>query len=954
MRCLAFQQSRARSKPGHSASFLLYVYMLLWVVLRIEAAPQEQVELFEKNVRPIFATKCQPCHGPKQKMAGLDLMSAAGFLRGADSGTLVDPADLDNSRLLKAISYQERIKMPPAGRLGDEEIAEIREWIRVGAPWPDDSIKPVKSDQPEKHTYPRAGKDFWSFQPLRKGIPPEVKDRAWVQNDIDRFILAKLEEKGLKPSPPADKLTLIRRATLDLTGLTPTESEIHDFLNDRSPDAFAKLVEHLLASPRYGERWGRHWLDIARYADSTGTDEDYRYPYAWRYRDYVIGVFNRDLPYDRFMREQVAGDLLPAEDGSLVNTNGIIATGFLALGPKLIAESDKTKSFYDVVDEQIDVTGKAFLGLTLACARCHDHKFDPITTKDYYSLASIFASTKQFAKLEGIESKLYFAPLVPKEEAERYTGHQKKIDRKQSEIDRLTETEGRLYRNRFATQIAAYMLAARKAYAESTPPEQAALDAASDRDMLARWVEYLKPTNERRAHLEPWYQADMKSLARIAKDYQDGFIATAAERDRAIAEWEKEVTAAEARGEEPPERPKFVAEDRFYTEVSTNAKEESPRPTGPFALSEKDSEKLFTETARAQLKLLRTQLEQLKKSGPPEPAFACGVAEGKIIDQPVFIRGNHEAKGEIVPKRIPVVLAGDQQPPITQGSGRLELASWLAQPRNPLPARVMVNRIWQWHFGGGIVRTPSNFGMTGEPPTHPELLDYLARQFVASGWSFRAMHRLIMLSNTYQMSSEASPEQRQRDPDNLLLSRFRIRRLDIEEIRDSLLWVDGSLDLSMGGTLQRGFGTDVAFSEDRKSLNPDESKRRMVYLPLRRSNLATVLNLFDFGDATTSNEARMPTNVAPQALYMMNSKFVSERTKALASKLLADDSDEARRFERAWLLVVGWRPSTAEVEEARRYIAGFPGKSDDNEGRLLAWSSFCRTLVASNHFIYVR
>jgi len=923
------------------------------MVLRIEAAPQQQVELFEKKIRPIFATKCQPCHAPEQKMAGLDLMSAAGFRRGADSGALVDPANPDNSRLLKVVSYQDRIKMPPTGKLGDEEIADVREWLRMGAPWPDDPTKPARSDQPEKHTYARAGKDFWSFQPLRRVTPPEVKDQAWVQNDIDRFILSKLEKKGLKPSPQADKLTLIRRATLDLTGLTPTESEIENFLNDRSPDAFAQLVERLLASPRYGERWGRHWLDIARYADSTGTDEDYRYPYAWRYRDYVIGAFNRDLPYDRFIREQVAGDLLRAEDGSAVNINGIIATGFLALGPKLIAESDKTKSFYDIVDEQIDVTGKAFLGLTLACARCHDHKFDPISTKDYYSLASIFASTKQFAKLEGIESKLYFAPLVPKEEAERYENYQKKVDRKQGEIERFIENEGRQYRNRFAAQIAASMLAARRVYADGTPLKQVAMDAALDQDMLARWVEYLKPTNERRVHLERWYQAEVASLARIAKDYQDGFIATAADRDRAMAEWEKEVNAAEARDEEPPERPKFVAEDRFYTEVSTNAKEESPRANGPLALPEKDSEKLFTEAARAQLKLLRTQLEQLKKSGPPEPAFACGVAEGKVIDQPVFIRGNHEAKGEIVPKRVPLVLAGDQQPPITHGSGRLELANWLTQPGNPLPARVMVNRIWQWHFGEGIVPTPSNFGMTGESPTHPELLDYLASQFIAGGWSVRAMHRLMMLSSTYQMSSEESPEKRQQDPDDLLLSRFRIRRLDVEEIRDSLLWVDGSLDLSMGGTLQKGFGTDVAYSEDRKSFNPDESKRRMVYLPLRRANLATVLNLFDFGDATTSSETRMATNVAPQALYMMNSKFVSERSKALASKLLVGDADDERRFERAWLLVLGRRPSMAELEAAHQYVAGFPAKSDSTEERLLAWSSFCHSLVASNDFIYV-
>jgi hypothetical protein len=933
-----------------------WIVFALWLLLpSLSSAQQDDgVEFFEKKIRPVFLTKCQPCHGPQQRMAGLDLTTVAGFGKGPDSGPLVDSADLDNSRLLKALSYQERIKMPPTGRLPAEDIAAIREWLKLGAPWAEGPVQPIKSQQPAKPGgNPRTGKDLWSLHPVRAVTPPEVKNRDWVRNDIDRFILAKLEEKGLEPSRPADKVTLIRRATLDLTGLTPTESEIRGFLSDESADAFAKLVERLLVSPRYGERWGRHWLDIARYADSTGADEDYRYPYAWRYRDYVIGAFNRDLPYDRFLKEQIAGDLLPAEDGGPVNVNGIIATGFLALGPKLIAESDKTKSFYDIVDEQIDVTGKAFLGLTLACARCHDHKFDPILTKDYYSLASIFASTKQFAKLEGIESKLYYAPLVPKETFERYDAHQKKGNRKQTEIRQLTEAEGRRYRNQFAPSLADYMLAARKVYAGGAAVAQVASDAALDRQMLERWVAYLKPTNERRVHLEPWYQADVASLEKTARAYQDDFIATAAGRDRAMVEWEQKVHAAEARGEESPEPPKFEPENRFYTEVSTNAKEETPRANGPFALPDKDSEKLFTKAAQAKMAVLKEELAQIKKSGPPEPPFACGVAEGQIIDQPVFIRGNPEAKGEIVPKRFPLVLVGDGQPPITHGSGRLELANWLAEPGNPLPARVMVNRIWQWHMGEGLVRTPSNFGMAGERPTHPELLDYLAHQFVAQGWSVKAMHRLIMLSSTYQMSSEATPEKRQQDPDNLLWSRFRMRRLDVEEIRDSLLWLDGSLDLSMGGTLQKGFGTDVAFSEERKSFNPDESKRRMVYLPLRRSNLATVLNLFDFGDATTSNDARMPTNVAPQALYMMNSKFVSERTRSLAGRLLAEESDEARRIERAWILVIGRSPSAAEVEEARRYIAGFPGTSDDNAGRLLAWSSFCRTLVASNDFIYV-
>jgi len=941
----------------HRASFLLNYAVLLAFATRVHAAPEPRDELFEKKVRPIFANKCQPCHGPQLRTAGLDLTSVDGFRKGADGGPLVDPVDLNNSRLLKAVGYQERIKMPPAGKLRDEEIAAIREWLSLGAPWPERSTEPAKFEPPIKHAYERAGKDFWSFQRPRLTNPPEVRDRDWVRNDIDRFILAKLEEKGLKPAPPADKITLIRRATLDLTGLPPTESEIRDFLHDEDTDAFARLIDRLLASPRYGEKWGRHWLDVARYADSTGADEDYRYPFAWRYRDYVIDAFNRDLSYDVFLKEQIAGDLLPARDGSPVNVNGIIATGFLALGPKLLAESDKTIAFYDLIDEQIDVTGKAFLGLTLACARCHDHKFDPISTKDYYSLASIFASTKQLAKLEGTVSKLYFAPLVPKDVAERYEAHQKKIERKQAEIDGLTAEEGRRYRSQLAPHLAAYMLAARKVYAEGAAPAQVAHDAALDLMVLERWVDYLKPTKERRVHLEPWYKANVASLERVAKDYQDDFIATAAKRDPVMAEWEQNADAALGRGEEAPEPPKFEPENRFYTEViEAKASEEIVSPKGPFAFPEKDKEKFFTQAAQAKMETLKKELEQLKKSGPPEPPFACGLAEGKPIDQPVFVRGNPEAKGEVVPKRFPVILAGDQQSPITHGSGRLELANWVAEPKNPLPARVMVNRIWQWHFGEGIVRTPSNFGMAGERPTHPELLDYLANQFVARGWSVKAMHRLIMLSSTYQMSSEASPEQRQQDPDDGLWSRFRMRRLTAEEIRDSLLWVNGSLDLSMGGTLLKGLGNTQlcnGFSDDRAGLNPDESKRRMVYLPLRRSNLPSMLNLFDFGDATASNEARTETDTAPQALYMMNNKFVSEQTKSLASKLLAEEPEEVRRIERAWLLVVGRPASPEEVVDARRYIAGFPAKSDDSGARLLAWSSFCRALVASNDFIFV-
>jgi cytochrome c553 len=921
----------------------IFLVTLVWLPAASgQSAGQEQAEFFEKRVRPLLVTRCQACHDAARHTAGLDLTSAAGLRKGADSGPVFLTGDVENSRLVRAVGYQERIKMPPTGRLKDEEIAVLREWVRMGAPWP--SPQNGSAGAPEQG-YSRAQREFWSFRPLKRVAPPRVKDEAWVFSPIDRFILARLEERGLRPAPPADKVTLIRRAALDLTGLPPAEQDVRSFLADNSPAAFETVVDRLLASPHYGERWGRHWLDVARYADSTGADEDHRYPYAWRYRDYIIDAFNRDLPYNRFMHEQIAGDLLPAADGSGVNTTGIVATGFLALGPKLIAEQDKVKMFYDIVDEQIDVTGKAFLGLTLACARCHDHKFDPISTRDYYSLASIFASTKQLAKLEGTVSKLYFAPLVPKQVADRYGGHQKKIEDKQREIDELNGEEAGRYRDTLAPRLAEYMLAARKVYAGGATAPDAARERSLDAGVLSRWVDYLKPSKERRAHLEPWYNSSPEELLAAAHRYQEEFMAVASERTRAQGEWKARAEAVRARGQEPPEAPKFQPGDnRFFTEVST--------AKGPFALPEKEREKVFSASGRARAEELKAELKRLKDSAPSEPPLACGVAEGKNVDQCVFVRGNPEALGEPVAKRLPVVLAGEVQPPIGEGSGRRELAQWLSDARHPLPARVMVNRIWQGHFVQGLVRTPSNFGVTGERPTHPELLDWLAAEFIARGWSVKAMHRLMILSSTYQMSSETEPEKLEKDADNRLLSHFPMRRMSIEEIRDSLLNLDGTLDLTMGGTLQTGQGTDKEFSDDRKSLNPDASKRRTVYLPLRRSNLPSLFTQFDFGDATTSNETRTQTNVAPQALFMMNSQFVAERTRSMAQKLLRTERDDARRVERAWFAVLGRRPEPKEAKEALRYIDEFPTGGDDG-GRLRAWASWCRTLVASNDFIYV-
>ncbi len=890
---------------------------LLFELMAICAYPQAPTEFFEARVRPLLAAKCQGCHNARTATAGLDLSTGAGFRKG-----------VAQSRLLEVIAYEGKTKMPPAGKLAESDLTVLREWVRMGAVWPEASGARAA-----------AATGHWAFQPLQKVVPTNVKDERWVRSPIDRFLLAKQEALHLRPAAEADRLTLLRRAAFDLTGLPPSAEDTRLFMNDRTTEAFAKAIDRLLASPRYGEKWGRHWLDVARYADSTGADEDYRYPYAWRYRDYAIDAFNRDIPYPQFIREQIAGDLLPPPPGQEVNATGIIATGFLALGPKLVAEQDKVKMFYDIVDEQIDVVGKAFLGLTISCARCHDHKFDPITTKDYYSLASIFASTRQLEQIEGTVSTLFYVPLTGKAEAERYAQHQKRVADKQKEIDAVVASQARLYRDRLAPRIAEYMIAARREYQDGVMLR--GLDDAA----LKRWVDYLKPTRERRPHLEAWYRA--KSVETAAAMYQANYFDEAARRAKAQSEYAAALKTAKEKGEPAPVPPKFPAgANRFYTEI-TAAK-------GTLGLPEKDPEKLYTEEALAKIAKLRVELDSIKRAAPPEPPFACGVAEDKSVEQHVFLRGNAAKHGEIVPKQFPVVLAGNQQTPVSRGSGRRELAEWLADPANPLVARVIANRIWQGHFGQGLVRTANNFGVAGERPSHPELLDWLASEFVARGSSIKNMHRLVMLSSAYQMSSDSTEEQRERDADNRLLTRFAMRRKTVEEIRDSLLLLDGSLDLTMGGALASGKGTDNEFSDGRKSMHPDDSKRRTVYLPLRRSNLSTLFTLFDFGDATTSTEIREQTNVAPQALYMMNSKFVAERARALAESLLRADTADAARVKQAWLTVLGREPADGEAASSLSYLAGFPTPPQNDEGRLLKWTSLCRTLIASNDFVYLK
>ena len=920
-----------------------------------------QEEFFEKKVRPIFAANCQRCHNAKSKVAGLDLTTAEAFQRGRDSGPVINKEKPEESRLLKVIGYDGETKMPPAGRLKDHEIATLTEWVKMGAPWPG-GIPPAASEilpkSPNARSFTEEEKGFWAYQPIKEVAPPQTapqapsqtEDEAWAHSPIDRFILRKLEERNLKPAPPADKLTMLRRATFDLTGLPPTENEMREFLADRSPEAFKKVVERLLASPRYGERWGRHWLDVTRYADSTGNDEDHRYPHAWKYRDYVIESFNNDLPYDQFIREQVAGDLLPAKDGGEVNRRGIIATGFLALGPKAIAQQDKKKMLYDVYDEQVDVTTKAFLGLTVSCARCHDHKFDPILTKDYYAMIGMFASTRSFTNPESHVSVVLEKPLVPKEEFERYKTarqeHQAKERRVRIAIEEIVDEVKENAVKESLHRLADYFLAARKVYQDGAPLADVARRANLNEEALRRWGDFLKPGDDVRGYLNEWNNAAPDKLASTARGYQDRFQKRFAEWGEKIGKWRAEYRKALAENKPLPDKPKFEAgDDRFFNDVYFAG--------GPFDVGDKDQKRFSSEQWSRGAALHKEQAE-LKKSAPEEPEMACAIEDGDSVEQKVFIRGDYNNPGEVAPKGFPVILARYDTKPSFVGSGRLQLAEWLTQPGHPLTTRVMVNRIWQWHFGEGLVRTPDNFGKTGERPTHPELLDYLAAQFVKNGWSIKAMHRMIMLSNAYRTSSVNPNVAEEADPDNRLLARFSRRRLSVEEMRDGLLAIDGTLDLTMGGTLQTGRGTDGENNQARLSLNPEKLKRRTVYLPLRRANLPTLLNLFDFGDATTASGKRQLTNVATQALFWLNSEFLNERAQNVAKSLLnQNEMSDSARIETAYARILNRRPDKGEIDQALNYVAGFKQKFSGEKADQKAWQSLCRVLMSSNDFVYV-
>jgi len=726
----------------------------LAVCFRSAAQPltPAQADFFESKIRPILANDCFKCHSqraPKVK-GGLSLDTRDGWLKGGATGPAIVPGDPEKSLLIKAVRYtDEDLQMPPNKRLSDDEIASLVSWVKMGAP------DPRVANASGTNSYASLlAKDHWAFKPVKNPPVPEVQDTNWVKTPVDAFILAKLQENEMKPNPVADKRTLIRRATFDLIGLPPTQQEIKDFLEDDSPDAFARVVDRLLASPHYGERWGRYWLDTARYADTKGevkkNKEDSLYPYAWVYRDYVIRAFNQDMPFTQFIIEQIAADKVALKDRT-----DLAAMGFLTLGERFGGNNN------DIINDRIDVVTKGFLGLTVTCARCHDHKFDPIPTRDYYSLHGVF------------NSSIEMSPVI-----------------------------------------------------------------------IGK-VNYSSP-----------------NYITYAKTY---------------ALLENQLAALD---------------------VQKKASKGDPQAVKTIANQEDN---------------IRAEFAEMELTNLDAPARAMILEDSaKPKDSPIFIHGEAETRGDIAPREFLQVLSPPNRVPFQNGSGRLELALDIASKNNPLTARVIVNRIWMHHFDAGIVTTPDDLGNQSAPPSHPELLDYLASRFMADGWSIKKLHRLIMLSNVYQQSSADNPRYAQIDPENRLLWRANIRRMDFEEVRDSMLAIGGKLDETM-------FGRPVNLG------SYPYSTRRTIYGYIDRLNIPEVYNQFDFANPENTMGKRYETIVPQQSLFLMNSPLVVEQARNLVDRpdfqSLTNDED---RVTLLYELVYQREPTPVETKLGLNFVVNSP------------------------------
>jgi cytochrome c553 len=770
---------------------------LLLLAALTPLAAQPSSELFEKKIRPVLAAKCYACHSSKLKspMGGLVLDTKSGLRKGGASGPVLNAAKPTESRLLRALQFTDpSLQMPPTGKLSDPILADFQEWIVAGAPDPRPET-PVTAVAVSFANRIEKGRTWWAFQPVRELNVPATHETAWPRKKIDSFLLAKLEEAKLAPSPQADARTLIRRATLDLVGIAPTYEEVEAFANGN--ETYEHLIDKLLASPHYGERWGRYWLDVARYAEDNPTSEATNppYPYAWRYRDWVIEAVNKDLPYDRFVKLQLAADQMPD-----AKRDDLRALGYVGAAPIYHKDARLSKDVIETLasddwDERVDAVSRGLLGLTVACARCHDHKFDPIATKDYYALAGVFASTSAVQRpLQAIDPDL----------EKRFLFTQQRLIHLDYLAKLMTGEPG-------------------------TKPEEAAQKVVRFRAEIARLKAAIDPD------LAPY-----------------------------------------------PEMRQYIAK---FGSDAPRKRGEGPDPNGPFINAVYDSA-LWVDGGDPDLTLMDYR--------PAQPR-----------DLPVFLRGSPSNPGEPAPRRFLSVLAKPTEPTFQHGSGRLDLAEDIFTDATPLAARVIVNRVWGWHFGKPLVATPSDYGTQGEKPTHPELLDDLAARFIANGWSLKWLHREIMLSAAYRQASRTRPDGEQADPTNRLLWRMNARRMDIEAFRDTLLNATGTLSDTMYGP-----STD---------LDAAGNNRRTVYAKVSRSRLNTLLRLYDFSDPSQHTPGRDLTTTPLQQLFILNSGFMQDDAAALVKRVTAEPDDTAK-VKALFRIALARDANPRELDRALSYL----------------------------------
>ena len=942
---------------------------------------------FESHIRPVLAQQCFACH-TNSKNGGLRLDSREDIIAGGKSGSALVPGDPDRSLLVAALKHSGSLKMPKGGtRLTDEQIGFFVTWVKDGAYWPVDKT-PAKE-------YSAAQKNLWSVQPLRASAVPAVKDAAWPVNDIDRFVLARLEKDGLKPTTTADRRTLLRRVTYDLTGLMPTYDEVQAFENDKSPGAWEKVVDRLLASPRYGEKWARHWMDVVRYGEDDYNvggrpDRTEKYPFAYLYRDWLIRALNEDMPYDLFVKAQLAADLLPEN----IRDKHIPALGMNGNGIWVFQASPAPIERADEWHDKVDVTSKAFMGLTVGCARCHDHKYDAIYSTDYYGMASIFASSN---------FKPY--PQVPKAVNDAWEKENKVLEKKNAALKKFLDESSALYAQLLFSQAEDYMMAAWKLGSEKKATvEDIAEGAKVDPELLSRWVRFLKKRPDNYSALKPWQELvanggtedDFRKAARefIAK-------VTEVNGKRTRLEKENELTLAQVKGpsafdkdeesNEPHdplpngkkrrlnnyqidlkslEREELVLwTDVFDRDVPEIAGEDEAddldrrgRKPGLLKLTDGALERRLSADFRFHINKLRADIDAFKKSMPPRPPSVYGIGEAEQpSDLRTFVRGNPYSFAGPAPRALPSLMNGGTPKLFTKGSGRMELAEEII--KHPLSARVVVNRAWRWHFGRGIVDTPSNFGMAGDAPTHPELLDYLAAKFVADGMSFKKLHKDILMSKTYQLSAAPVAANVAKDPSNTLYWRANRTRVDSEGVWDLLLQASNTLDLTATG----GPSDDLS----------EKMKRRAVYAKVSRMYPADFHATFDLPTATISTEKRFTTNVPQQRLFFLNNALVHKQADAIAERLKFEPTSEAKA-KKAFELVYQRMPTAEELAASILFVdkpayqgpppvaaaseadvkkaLGEKSKEDKDAAKPLPDSplrSFCWALLSSNEFLFI-